>query len=626
MCGIAVIISRDYVDPKNIVAMTDIIKHRGPDAAGRKSFFDSRVWLGHRRLSILDLSNDGTQPMSYQDGRYCITYNGEIYNFLEVRNELKSKGYSFRTLTDTEVILAAYDCWGKDCLFKFNGMWAFAIIDSFESKIFIARDRFGVKPLYYWYSPDGILAFASEIKQFTVLPGWKGKVNGQRAYDFLRWSQLDHTNETLFKDVYQIRCGCAVECNINTALNSLPIFQWYKMSIGLYNGDFRDAADRFRKLFFESLKLRLRSDVEVGSCLSGGLDSSSIVCSIKDHMIDGGQRFVNTVSAGAKVPAYDESYYINEVLKSRDLKNYIVYPSFDGLFEEIEKIVWHQDEPFGSTSIYAQWSVFKKTMEAGLKVMLDGQGADEHLAGYHCFFAARFAGLFKTLRWIQLLKEINSCREIHGYNYMFGIKGIVSQLLPETVVGFLREMYNGNATSPKWLSMEKLNAEAINPGVFTNEKALSVRELSMSQLGASHLQQLLHYEDRDSMAHSIESRLPFLDYHLVEFVLSLPDEYKLSNGVTKKVLREGMKGIIPEEIRHRMDKKGFVTPEEVWIRKNASFFRRELGKAIESSNGILTDNCFKYFDYIISRRRPFDFTIWRMISFGVWMRNFNNVV
>lgn len=627
MCGIAALFSMKNIERNYIKKMTDVIKHRGPDAFGHEYFENDKWQLGHRRLSILDISEAGKQPMMYCNGKYWITFNGEIYNYIELRNELEAKGYIFHTNTDTEVILASYACWGKDCLRHFNGMWAFVIIDTKERKSFISRDRFGVKPLYYYYSLDGVLAFASEIKQFTVLPGWHAGLNVQRSYDFLVWGQLDHTNETMFCNVYQIRRGEAVELDLDELglySQRLPVYSWYDLNYANFDGTIEEAVAEFRRLFIDSVSIRLRSDVKVGSCLSGGLDSSSIVCVIndllrKDHKND----IQETVSACAKIKKYDEREYIDDILSDRNIKGYHIYPEFEGLFDTLDDIVWHQEEPFGSTSIYAQWCVYKEAAFQGLKVMLDGQGADESLLGYHSSFGVLFSNLFTNYRWNKLISEIQSCSRRHNYSYMFAMRGIVSNLFPEYVLNKLKHFYDGRSNVPDWLNLHFMNIQTINPIISEGRKITSLKEWSYSELMQSNLQQLLHYADRDSMAHSVETRLPFLDYRLVEFIINLPDEYKLSEGITKKILRNSMKGILPEKVRMRMTKLGFVTPEEIWMRENNEFFRKKIKNAIEYSDGVLNDSFLTHFDNVINRRRPFDSRMWRGLSFGYWMRRFS---
>lgn len=627
MCGIAALFSLRSFEKQYIQKMTDIIVHRGPDAFGHE-YFESNKWqLGHRRLSILDVSAAGKQPMSYSDDRYWITYNGEIYNYIELRKELENVGYTFHSNTDTEVIMAAYDYWGKDCLSHFNGMWAFVLLDIVSRKIFISRDRFGVKPLYYWHSPYGILAFASEIKQFTVLDGWQAKLNRQRAYDFLVWGQFDHTDETLFSGVYQMRRGEAVELNLDELdrLNEkLPVYSWYELQYKDFNGSFEEAADEFRKLFIDAVSLRLRSDVQVGSCLSGGLDSSSIVCVINDLLCNSGKSNIQyTVSAGAKVKRYDESEYIDAVLSERKINGYYVYPEFGTLFDMLDNINWHMEEPFGSTSIYAQWQVYKEAHNRGLTVMLDGQGADESLLGYHNSFGVQFAGLFSSMHFIKLLTEIRACSRIHNYGFGFILRGILSNILPEAGLNELRRMRNGGGNRPDWINVDGLGVDEISPNIYTGRKTTSLRELSYSELMESNLQRLLHYADRNSMAHSVETRLPFLDYRLVEFILGLPDDYKLSKGITKNILRESMKNILPQKVRMRMTKLGFVTPEEIWMRENDEFFTMKIREAVEMSDGVLNDNCLRLWNDVRNHNRAFDFKMWEFISFGNWMRKFD---
>lgn len=627
MCGIAAIISMEKVNENFIYSMIDSIQHRGPDSKRVKMLYDERVYLGHRRLSILDLSQNGVQPMPYLAGRYWITYNGEIYNYLELRTELELNGYDFISNSDTEIILAAYDFWGKECLNKFNGMWAFVIIDIVENKAFVARDRFGVKPLYYWKSADGFYAFASEIKQFTFLPKWSSKINGQKVYDFLNWGITDHSSETMFSDVQQLRCGEAAELYIDKEYNSLPIYKWYELnnSYKKFHGSIEEAAIEFNKLFIDAVAIRLRADVNIGSCLSGGLDSSSIVCVVNDLlMAQHAEKLQKTISACSLIKKYDERIFIDEVVNTREIKAFYVYPHSNSLTNILDQITWNQDEPFGSTSVYAQWCVFEKAKQVGLKVMLDGQGADEQLAGYHGFFATRFTELFKSMQLRNLLSEVVACKKIHNYGYMFAVKGIVNMLFPQIVLDNIRCCFADVNNKPDWFNWKKLDANLKNPFYELGNKTDNIRDLSIAQLCNSNLQMLLHWEDRNSMAHSVETRLPFLDYRLVEFVLGLPDEFKLLNGETKKILRLSMRNVLPEKIRLRSDKMGFVTPEELWLKEdNGNGFKRHLQLAINNSNGVLKENLNNRLCDIIQGKRKFDHTIWRAISYANWVKCFN---
>jgi asparagine synthase (glutamine-hydrolysing) len=666
MCGIAGFLSPAAIPATPIAGMSRVLHHRGPDDEGfmllqspssqpvlcggrdtpadiyRSGFsyaprrhideckgMPVSLAFGHRRLSIVDLTAAGHQPMCSRDLRYWMVYNGEIYNHIELREELEGLGYEFASHADTEVILAAYSLWGADCLSRFNGMWAFAIYDRQRDEVFLARDRFGIKPLYYWVAPQDAFCFASEIKSFTEFPGWKAVINSQRAYDFLVWGLTDHTDETLFSGVYQLRPGHSMvirrgHCTAQSD-GRLPTTQWYKLRAEPFSGSFEDAAAAFKQRFTDSVRLHLRADVPVGSCLSGGLDSSSITCVTNQLLIKQGTgQLQKSFSACAYDKRFDERQWIDEVVRATAVDAYYVYPASEKLFEESPAITWHQDEPFGSTSIYAQWNVFRLAADNGVKVMLDGQGADEMLGGYHSFFGPRFAGLLRSGRWLDLWKDIGQTRRMHGYSGLEAAMHIGNILLPDVVRQPLRAISGRTHARPPWLCHKTLGAAPMDPLIRSSESMDSVQGMSEAQLTATSLQMLLHWEDRDSMAHSIESRVPFLDYRLVEFVLGLPDDFKLSGGVTKRVQRAGMSSILPDRIRDRVDKLGFATPEELWVREGASDqFRRKMQRAVEVSGGILGSECADLLEGMISGKKRFSFVAWRLINFGEWMETFS---
>ena len=581
-----------------------------------------KLAFGHRRLAIIDPSPCGHQPMSSPDMDLWIVFNGEIYNHIELRKELEALGHHFTSHSDTEVILAAYRQWGTECLHRFNGMWALAIYDTRQQEVFLARDRFGVKPLYYWVSPDGLFAFASEIKQFSALPGWEARLNGQRGYDFLAYGLSDHTNETMFEGVLQLPPGHQLRLPCSNKLPSIfPVERWYTLTPKSFSGTFEDASEEFCELFLDSVRLRLRADVPVGSCLSGGLDSSSIVCVIKRLLKDNGSVLLKSFSACADVDRFDERKWIEAVVAETGIEAHYVYPSLDRLFDESPTITWHQDEPYGSTSIYAQWNVFRLAAKNNVKVMLDGQGADEQLAGYHGYFWPQLSTLFRSLRWLELMHAMQAMRKLHGYSFSSSSRHLANHLMPICAYPFLRQLTGYG----HWINMDKLGATPRDPFIESGARKASVQALSYSQLTASNLQMLLHWEDRDSMTHSIESRVPFLDYRLVEFTLGLPDEFKISRGVTKRVLRGAMNGILPPSICGRLDKLGFVTPEEVWLREQAPhLFRDKTAHAIEVANGILhPERTRLLIEEIIQGRKNFSFLPWRIISFGEWIDAFS---
>jgi asparagine synthase (glutamine-hydrolysing) len=507
------------------------------------------------------------------------------------------------------------------------------LLDRSRKTLFAARDRFGIKPLYYWISPDGLVAFGSEIKQFTVLPGWNARVNGQRTYDFLNWAVSDHTDETMFAGVFQLRGGEAMELDLSGHQppsvmrgGRLPTYRWYDLKPRPFSGSFEDAGVEFRRLLTDSVRLRLRADVPVGSCLSGGLDSSSIVCVMNGLLRErDANELQKTFSACSDVKRFDEREYIDEVVRYTGTDARYVYPQVDDLFALLDDITWHQDEPFGSTSIFAQWHVFRLAAETRVKVMLDGQGADEQLAGYHNYFAPHLGRLFRRLRWNALFREVRAASRLHGYPASWGLKQALNNVLPEILRQPLRRLAGKPGVGVSWVDLARLGAAPRDPFLDAGAaKSETVQEMSRSQLAATALPMLLHWEDRDSMAHSVEARVPFLDYRLVEFVLGLPDDYKIGGGLTKRVLREGMRGILPERVRSRVDKLGFVTPEEIWMREQSpDLFRRALRETVDAAVGVVKPDALALLDDTIAGKRPFDFLIWRLISFGRWVRRYN---
>jgi len=666
MCGIGALLAESHIAPGLLVKMMSTIRHRGPDDEGWVTLHgnaltavaggggdtpaacfaaslpytpiadvvppaqDVRVALGHRRLSILDVSPAGHQPMSFGDGRYWIVFNGEIYNYRALRAQLQGLGHDFVSHTDTEVVLAAYAEWGQACLDRFDGMFAFVIVDRNSRSAFIARDRFGIKPLYYWLTPERTMAIASEIKQFTVLPGWRPRLNGQRAYDFLAWSLLDHTDETMFIGVYQLPPGHSLWIDLYGPLGGqtddrLATRAWYRLKVTPFEGDLTAAAISFRSLFAAAVGSHLHADVPVGSCLSGGLDSSSIVCMANELLSRQGVGATqHAFSSCSTVKRFDEREYVEEVVRHTGVEAHYIYPDLDDLFERLDRITWHQDEPFGSTSIFAQWSVFALAASRGVKVMLDGQGADEQLAGYPHYHGANFASLFRQFHWLELARDMRATSVIHGHGPLWAGKFLADAVLPGSMRRTLRALAGRDKTAPAWLDLERLGARGCDPMREENAAPLTIGELSYQQLTRTNLQMLLHWEDRDSMAHSVEARVPFLDHHLVEFVLGLPDGYKLHRGITKRVLREGLQGVLPESIRGRMSKLGFSTPEEHWVRHEApARFEAAVADAIRTAAGILRPEALEFTRQVIDGSRRFDFSIWRMISFARWMTRFD---
>ena len=554
MCGIFFSIGFENL-PASVI---DSVIHRGPDGRGWNEFRSPKgpVIIAHRRLAIVDLSIAGHQPMASDDERFWVTYNGEIYNYLEIKKELEDLGHTFKTQTDTEVLLKSYIHWGEECLHKFNGMFAFVIWDDKEKKAFAARDRFGVKPLYYYQQGDKI-AFASEIKQFKNISGWVSEINEESADEYLKSGLCDHKRETLYKNVFQILPG--EQAIIDKGITAS---RWYGLRNYITESQIsdQDAIEQFKFLFEDAIRLRLRSDVSVGACLSGGIDSTSIVSMIRK--IQEPKQNIYTFSSVFPGCDVDESTYIDELASKKKLNSYKNYPVAEEFLEKLDQVLYHQDLPFLGTSIFAQWKTFEQAKQHNVTVLLDGQGADESLLGYPGMLNGI---IFDYLGNFQLTDLINFFKWQLLQN---------KQSFKNTVLLALKQRHP--AFYQLLLRLKNHNID------FKEDQVRNITEMSFYHF-TNNLQSLLRYEDRNSMAFSRESRLPFLDYRLVEFVVSLPIRKKFRDTTTKWILRESMKGINLNSILGRRDKIGFSTPEEHWWEK------------IQKNNSVHADVDFKKF-------------------------------
>lgn len=662
MCGIFGLVGPGPIAATEVAGMSRLLRHRGPDdegllvasAAGvawyggadtpaevlgsdvpfapqtvlgaTSSPLPGGVLLGHRRLSILDLSPHGHQPMSYR-GWYWIAYNGEVYNYRELRQELGALGHPFCGESDTEVILAAFDQWGPACLERFNGMWALAILDLERQTLFLARDRFGVKPLYLWTS-GGRLAFASEVKAFTALPAWRSRVNLPRLLDFLVWNLSDHTEETMFEGVTQLPAGHFLQMDVAGALLGGPVVpgrprRWYDLPADRL-APVQDAVASLRRVLDLSVRLRLRADVPVGSCLSGGIDSSSIVCLMSRALADqGGRRQLETFTARSDDAAFDETRHAQAVVEAARTDPTFVTPTPTRLFADLDRLVWHQDEPFVSSSIFAQWCVFEAARQRGVVVMLDGQGADEILGGYRGFFGAFLAGLARRGHLAAWWRESGALRAEIGFGRLRSLGYTAAYLAPQ-LVGLLGRL-DGRAYADRgWLRPPHRRAFRSDPVRSAGGRAGSVRGLSRAQVIATNLPMLLHWEDRNSMAFSVEARVPFLDYRVVELALALTDEEKVGGGISKAALRGAMRGIVPDQILDRRDKMGFLTAEPAWMKRDlATRFRADLAQAVDTLHEVVDPSILRRFDEVVAGTRPFDHRYWRILCAGRWARIFS---
>lgn len=616
----------------------DVIAHRGPDGHGLRVFeIGGRpITLGHRRLAIIDTTSAGLQPMPFADERYWLVFNGEIYNYRELRVELEGKGVQFHTHSDSEVLVAAYAQWGEACLDRLVGMFAFAILDRQTRRLFLARDRFGIKPMYYASTSAG-LAFGSEIKQLLEMPNLARRGNVARLYDFVSSGMTDHTNETLFANVFQLRGGekVAIDLEKFTPGQTITPERWYRLPVpGSVSIDRDTAAERFRELLDTSVGLHLRSDVPVGSCLSGGLDSSAIVSLAARRLKDEpGGKPIHTVSACYAEKRVDERPFMEAVVTNSGCQPYYIYPRYEDAFSLAEKITWHQDEPYGSTSIFAQWSVFSAAREHGITVMLDGQGADEQLAGYHGGYAYHMNSLLSQARYGELFRTVYERKRDQDVPVKQQLLQLFGHRVPRVLRGMLARApaVTGNG-GPNWLDSEAFASLRPHTGAFQTAldrdglpPVTDIGSLCHAMVQATNLPMLLKYEDRNSMAHSIEARVPFLDHRLVEFTLALGNDHKMVGAETKSVLRRSMRGIMPDMICDRRDKLGFTTPEQEWFRGP---LRGAILDGMEATLArfptlLNAEGTRKRVNDALDGRGEVDFTLWRIVNLGIWGKVFD---
>ncbi len=572
MCGISGILSPNpnHVSKQRLQAMTNSISHRGPQGEGFWTNENNTVGFGHRRLSIIDLSSAGSQPMHYMN-RYTIVYNGEIYNYIELKETLTAKGFAFTSQSDTEVILAAYACYGKDCLQYFDGMFAFAIWDAKEQVLFCARDRFGEKPFYYHYDiATNEFVFASEMKALWAAGSEKMMRNEMLLnYLALGWVQNPVSKEqTFYENIYSLPPSHCLTFSFSPG--NTPVFSVFnywdidKETILLGQND-EQLQSTFLDLFTTSIKRRLRSDVAVGSSLSGGLDSSSIIAIINKLLHD----TTKQKSFSAIFPGFDkdESLHIKQVVQQFNVDNYTTTPTADELIKDLQTLMFHQEEPFQSASIYAQYRVYQLAKEHGVTVILDGQGADEILAGYTKYYHWYWQELISKGKWTKAKEERNFASQ-NGQQIDWGWKNHAAAFLPQVAANQLektacRQVIHNHDLNKDFIKAAKSLSAVYKPAVA---KLNDILYFNTMQFG---LEELLRYADRNSMAHSREVRLPFLSHELVQFVFSLPSDSKIRNGFTKFLLRNVMNNRLPASIVWRKDKVGFEPPQKLWMQQPA---------------------------------------------------------
>jgi asparagine synthase (glutamine-hydrolysing) len=600
MCGISGIINKNgnRVDKDEIQKINDLISHRGPDDEG--FYFEKNFAFGHRRLSILDLSSDGHQPMHYLE-KYTITYNGEVYNYLEIREELIEDGYKFISNTDTEVILASYDKWGESCVNRFNGMWAFAIYDKEKEIIFCSRDRFGVKPFYYT-EIDGKFIFGSEIKQ--LLEFYEDRfVNETLLIDFIVTSFQEHTNKTFFKNIYKLEQSHNLIYDLKN--DSFEIKKYYDVEFEKNSFSLEDSIQNYEKEFGRAIDYRLRSDVKVGTCLSGGIDSSTVAAvASKKYQEKSKEKFV-AIHAKSIEKETDESRYAKLVANQCNLDLNIVEPCSQEFKENIDEVIYTQEEPFGSPSIFMQYFVMQKAKELGCTVLLDGQGGDETLLGYEKYFPAAYLEIFKNDGVLRAIKEIKNSNK---NNSKMSLKWILKYSIGSLMSNLRKKEYKRRTNF-----MKKYK----NSFSFLDElasKYMDINKLQEFEIKSTNLPVLLRYEDKNSMRHSIETRLPFIDYRTLECALNTNTKYKIKEGWTKYILRKILNKYVSDEIVWRKNKLGFNAPENIWIEDISELIKEEI-----KNSKIL--NKFCNMELLIKKLNNMDNRLkWRIYNIAVWER------
>jgi asparagine synthase (glutamine-hydrolysing) len=623
--------------------MSESLRHRGPDGFGYLAYQPPEGWrlwhnqlaqdlpgppatvgLAQRRLSIIDLSQASLQPMVENTGTCCLVYNGEVYNYRELRQELTALGQTFHTTGDSEVILKAYLAWGEDFLPRLSGMWALAILDQRRRRLILARDRFGIKPLYYRLVGQ-TLYFASEIKALLAVGGEMPSPNPRAAARYLLAGLIDASAETFFQGVYAFPAAHQASIDFDQTPPEVSPRRYWDLSVPDFAGAERDASMRFRELFLDSVRLHLRSDVPVGTCLSGGLDSSAIVCAtafLQGQEPSGTYAHLAFGYRSSDSP-YDEIAYMKAAALAAGVTLHEITVSTEQVSQDIGRVLQAHDEPVGSASVAAQWYVFQRARAEGITVMLDGQGADETLAGYHGYFATLATSFLRRGKLGPFARLYRDYKKLHGafpvsWTALAGL--LVVGLLPGQN-GLIRRQALLSTPLARQLTPELANSSNLRP--LARDDRLDPADLTQKlslDIESLVLPSLLRYEDRNSMAHSLEARVPFLDHRLVEFVFSLPDEYKIRGLLTKNVMREGLRDLLPPQILERKDKIGFkpsrhltldlvrLGGKELWD-EQGEFERRWL-----RPGGL--EALYRADDGSVSA----EFALWRLLNLKLWLR------
>lgn len=615
MCGFVAVVSRSALAPGILEAMRDRLAHRGPDGARAWTTRTERgsISLGHRRLSIIDLSHAADQPMLSQNGQLALVYNGEIYNYVELRHELTAAGVVFHTQSDSEVLLSAYEQWGTDCLARLNGMFAFAIWDGRRRELFLARDRFGEKPLFYARIPGAGIAFASEMKALFAHPSIHASSHEPTLRSYVEGRFYEDAPETMFDGVLRLMPAHALVVADDGEIRRHWRYWTPDYTAVTERYDEPTAIKRFRELLERSVQMRLRSDVPVGTSLSGGLDSSTIVCLLAGVKAQAPTLSQNTFSGRFDDidPTLSEGREIDLVIERTGVRGHSVTPDPHRLVDESALLHWHQEEPFLSASIYLQWCVMRLAHEHATTVLLDGQGADELLAGYQYYFPSFQLDLIDRRRYGRLAFETIAFRR---RLQRAGRKFANSERRFNSHVAL-----GAKALAGAWRNRTSVYHGPYDIGVPPATPGWRLRRQIAEALQYNSLPMLLRYADRNAMAFSRETRFPFLDHDLVDWCVSLPDRAFVHDGWQKYVLRKATDGLLPRQIQWRADKVGYAAPLDLWLRGPLREWGRErlfTGRIVEVPGyeaGTIGDLWRRH-----QAGENHSWALWRWISLNEW--------
>lgn len=633
MCGIAGLLSFPgaHAAPALMGGMAAAIAHRGPDGAGFAAFAPgqpvamaaradelppSRVILAHRRLAIIDTGEGGHQPMASDNGSHVIVFNGEIYNYVELRDELSTLGWTFRTHSDTEVLLKAWMQWGEAVLPRLVGMFAFAILDCAARRLVLARDPFGIKPLY-WTRTAQAFAFASETKALLTLPGIDRTVSPQALFDYLRLGYTDRGEGSLLNGIHRLPPAHWAVVDLDDPKVEPRRYWRIDLSRRLDIG-FDEAAAEMRRLFLDSVRLHLRADVPVGSALSGGIDSSAVVMAMRQ--LQGASLDLHTFSYVADDKALSEESWIDLVGAAASAQVHKVRLRPDELVRDLDAMIAAQDEPFGGTSILAQYNVYALTRRTGIKVTMDGQGADEMLGGYPVYIAARAASIAKSGRPLEAFAFLRRACALCGYPTRAALLRAGRWLLPRALQEPARRLV-GESLLPGWLNGAWFMERGATPDERLPEPGHNVlRGALLDTFTERSLPALLRYGDRNSMAHSVESRVPFLTPQMAEFAFALPEHCLIArDGTSKAVFRAAMRGIVPDAVLDRRDKIGFATPQHDWLNAMAPWVEEVLSSSTARTIPAVNSAAIqKTWDSVRKTGKPMPDYLWRWLNLVRW--------